>query len=296
MASQRHIILLMDMVTILLIPTLMFNGVSNTTAFSTASSERIHRTPTTFISRLNPITHVSLTLSSTSNDNDSTDQSQQQLTDQDRILREALGIEPESQSQRELRLQQRQSTIDASDKNKRVNVFVAMFAFTVAMLNYGYQFTHPLTSIALLSEMQGNSADISLIGKNGKPTVVDFWAPWCENCKVAAPTLYAVEQEYGSQVNFVMVNGDLGENYPLIERFGVDAIPHLAMVESDGTIDTALIGPIPRWVLRDDIDALLENSNKSSDDMETQNEGKVELPHTMYDAFRGRPELRKVSF
>merc|ERR1712165_67899 len=101
--------------------------------------------------------------------------------------------------------------------------------------------------------MQRNSPAISIIGSNGKPTIIDFWAPWCENCKKAAPTLYSIEEEYKSKVNFVMVNGDLDENWGLIERLGVDAIPHLCMISSDGIVETALIGPIPKSVLQADL-------------------------------------------
>lgn len=51
-----------------------------------------------------------------------------------------------------------------------------------------------------------------------------------------------VEEEYKGRVNFVMVNGDRGDSWPIVERFGVDAIPHVAMVGSDGFVETALIG------------------------------------------------------
>ena len=114
-----------------------------------------------------------------------------------------------------------------------------------------------------------------------------------------------------------MVNGDLGDNWGVIERFGVDAIPHLALVGSDGVVETALIGPIPRSVLRADLDVLLENSrldqnaaaggvvdqssgsgsNSDSDSEKLQErQGKIELPYKMYDAFRNQPEMRRVSF
>ena len=46
----------------------------------------------------------------------------------------------------------------------------------------------------------------------------------------------------------------------LLERFGVDAIPHLAMVGADGQGETALIGPIPKGVLREDLNVMLENA------------------------------------
>lgn len=151
--------------------------------------------------------------------------------------------------------------------------------------------THPITSLSLLTEMQRNSADLSVIAHNGKPTVVDFWAPWCENCKSAAPTLASIEKEYEGKINFVMVDGDKGDNWHIIERFGVDAIPHLAMVGSDGVVETALIGPIPRSVLRANLDAMIENAEKGQN-----GDGKLELPYTMFDAFRNQPALRQLNY
>ncbi len=109
----------------------------------------------------------------------------------------------------------------------------------------------------------------------------------CENCRYMAPTLFQIEESYKDQVNFVMVNGDDPNNWPLIEALGVDAIPHLAMVEADGTVDTALIGSVPKeWISRD-IDVLLDNASK---EVQTP---KRELPYRMLDVFVNRPENRK---
>ena len=54
-----------------------------------------------------------------------------------------------------------------------------------------------------------------------------------------------------------MVNGDDAKNYPLVQLLGVDAIPHVALLDSEGDVETALIGPISRRVMRADLDALL---------------------------------------
>lgn len=184
----------------------------------------------------------------------------QQPTAQELILQEALGLDPESETDKKSRQEARKQEISTRQSAQIQNVVVAISAFLLAVLNYGWQYTHPITSTSLLVDMQRNSPAINVIGSNGKPTIIDFWAPWCENCKKAAPTLYSIEEEYKSRVNFVMVNGDLDENWSLIERLGVDAIPHLCMVSSDGTVETALIGPIPKTVLRADLDVLLENA------------------------------------
>ena len=79
---------------------------------------------------------------------------------------------------------------------------------------------------------------------NGKPTVVDFLAPWCKNCKSSAPTLKMVEDKYKDWVNFVTVNADLLDAGGLVNRFDVDAIPSIALISTDGDIKTTLILPI----------------------------------------------------
>jgi len=194
-------------------------------------------------------------------------------------------------------------------KQSRIrNIIVAVSSFAFAIFNYGYHFTHPVTAIEILSTMQKQSAPLTDIGNNGKPTVIDFWAPWCGNCKVAAPTLQAVEEEYGDKVNFIMVNADDARNGPLIQLFGVDAIPHLALLDGDGDAETALIGPTSRNVLRSDLDALLRDDCGTSDATAKKGEdiqatptmticqnGHDELPYKMYDAF-GRRESRRINF
>jgi len=108
-----------------------------------------------------------------------------------------------------------------------------------------------------------------------------------------APTLFQIEESYKDKVNFVMVNGDDPTNWPLIEKLGVDAIPHLALVESDGTVDTALIGAVPKEWLSRDIDTLLDNARVKNDGGEEV--GKRPLPYQMLDVFANRPESRKIS-
>jgi hypothetical protein len=91
-----------------------------------------------------------------------------------------------------------------------------------------------------------------------------------------------------------MVNADnLDENWPLIDAFGVDAIPHLALVEADGTVDTALIGPVPKQWLIDDLDALIENSNTKPRSFVSSSY--KPLPHQMLDVFANKsPEQRRI--
>jgi len=200
------------------------------------------------------------------------------------------------------------SVEEVAKSRKQKNLFVAVASVGLALMNYLYQFTHPLSTLQLLSTMQQDHApetNLQLLGNNGKPTMVDFWAPWCENCKQMAPTLYQIQQQYGRDVNFVMVNGDDPSAWPLIEAFGVDAIPHMALVEADGTVDTALIGPVPKAWLDADLQVLIENSSTGSstssrqaamaaEEMTSSEPTRARLPYQMLDVFANRPEARRL--
>jgi thiol-disulfide isomerase/thioredoxin len=187
---------------------------------------------------------------------------------------------------------------DLAASLRRRNLNVAVGSIALALANFAWQFFHPIEPVQLLMSMQAESPPLSVIGKNGKPTVVDFWAPWCENCKLIAPTLLQIEQEYGDKVNFVMVNADKREAWSFIDAFGVDAIPHLALVSANGDVETALIGPIPKRVLRADLDVLLENAARASpaDGNSRTSAPPTKLPYTMLDVFADAPEKRRVQF
>ena len=67
--------------------------------------------------------------------------------------------------------------VEVAAQLKQRNLVVAVASIGVALLNYVWQFTHPISPVQLLVGMQENSVPVSVIGRNDKPTVVDFWAP-----------------------------------------------------------------------------------------------------------------------
>ena len=196
-------------------------------------------------------------------------------------------------------------------KFRQRNLVVAVMAISLALSQYAWQFTHPVTPVSLLMRMTQESSVPQVIGTNNKPTLVDFWAPWCENCRIMAPTLRALHDEYKDQINFVTINADATDRnpWPLINAFGVDAIPHLALVNAQGDVETALIGIVPKSILSADLDVMLRNSgldcppataSSNTQSLESSTAlmctERKELPYQMLDAFQGKPEQRRVRF
>jgi thioredoxin 1 len=52
-----------------------------------------------------------------------------------------------------------------------------------------------------------------------RPVLVDYWAEWCGPCKMIAPILDEIAQEYGDRVKVCKVNVD--ENQAAAERYGI---------------------------------------------------------------------------
>jgi thioredoxin-like negative regulator of GroEL len=193
----------------------------------------------------------------------------------------------------------------------------AVVGLVLAAAQFAWQSIHPVQPIQILSSLQQSSAPLSVIGRNGLPTVVDVWAPWCDQCLRSAYTLQQLERDYGDHVNFVLVNGDLRSNWAVIEALHVDAIPHVALIAADGTVETTLIGPIPQAILRADLDVLVANAEQqqlaqaatTATEAEAAASGepvvavvdtavaRQELPYKMLDMFAGLPSAsQRVRF
>jgi thioredoxin 1 len=78
----------------------------------------------------------------------------------------------------------------------------------------------------------------AVVLKEEKPTLVDFWAPWCGPCRAIGPILEELATEYGEKVNIVKVNVD--DNPATASQYGVKSIPTLIVVKNGKVQDTQI--------------------------------------------------------
>ena len=91
--------------------------------------------------------------------------------------------------------------------------------------------------------------------KSELPVLVDLWAPWCGPCRMLAPVLEELAQEYHSKLKIVKVNVD--ENRGVPTQYGIMSIPTLIFFKNGKVVEQA-VGVLGRHQLKQKIDQLIK--------------------------------------
>ena len=90
--------------------------------------------------------------------------------------------------------------------------------------------------------------------ENPLPVIVDFWAVWCPPCKMIAPFLEQIAEEYDGRA--VVCKVDVDKNQSLARKYGIQSIPTILFIKN-GEIKDQVIGALPKEQLASRLDALL---------------------------------------
>ena len=82
--------------------------------------------------------------------------------------------------------------------------------------------------------------------KSDQPVLVDFWAAWCGPCRMIAPSVEALAQEYAGRAKVGKVNVD--ENMQTPSQFNVRGIPTLLLFKN-GKVQEQIVGAASREVI-----------------------------------------------
>ena len=132
----------------------------------------------------------------------------------------------------------------------------------------------------VMYDREGNAHSLSEF--EGKPTILNFWASWCGPCKSEMPDLEAAYQEYGDEINFVVVNltdgstetvetawayiESQGYTFPVYydtaldgaNTYGISSIPITFFIDANGDLVTYYLGAMSEDILQQGIGFILE--------------------------------------
>jgi thioredoxin 1 len=87
-------------------------------------------------------------------------------------------------------------------------------------------------------------------------TLVDFWAPWCGPCRMIAPIIEELAEEYDGKAKIAKVNTD--EEQQTAVQFGIRSIPTLIIFKDGQPVDQ-IIGAVPKQVFSSKLEAVLNS-------------------------------------
>jgi thiol-disulfide isomerase/thioredoxin len=131
-----------------------------------------------------------------------------------------------------------------------------------------------------LPSLSGSGSDVRLASFRGEPTVVNFFASWCTQCRAELRGFSSISQQLRGKVHFVGVNSlETGDGMGMAREFGIDwwplgrdvdgqhdsglhdalggqGMPMTAFYDSKGNLLTAVLGAMPEPALREQLQKL----------------------------------------
>ncbi|MBT8506685.1 thioredoxin [Coxiella-like endosymbiont of Rhipicephalus sanguineus] len=93
--------------------------------------------------------------------------------------------------------------------------------------------------------------------KANKPVLVDFWAEWCQPCKMISPIVEEIAKEYSGRVKVFKMNVD--DNIEIPAKYGIRGIPSL-LIFREGDVIATKVGALSKSQLAAFLDENLHSS------------------------------------
>ena len=148
---------------------------------------------------------------------------------------------------------------DLSIFQKYFLVFISIcLVISLFFIRNGFKANAMLDQLAKTSLLPENALS------NGKPTVFEFYADWCEACKEMAPDMVDAKKQNSNKIDIVLLNVDNSRWVDLINEYDVNGIPKLTFFNDKGEYKGYSLGVRKYTELNDIFLALINNTELPS--------------------------------
>ena len=115
-------------------------------------------------------------------------------------------------------------------------LIAVVLAIGLVILRGGIQSESPMEQLAR------RSLDPQTALTNGRPTLIEFYADWCQVCREMAPSMLDLEKRSRDRLDVVLINVDNPRWQDLVDRYDVNGIPQLNLFDAEGEAKGQSIG------------------------------------------------------
>tara|TARA_B100000579_G_scaffold344449_1_gene296906 strand:+ start:574 stop:1122 length:549 start_codon:yes stop_codon:yes gene_type:complete len=177
--------------------------------------------------------------------------------------------------------------IDSTNEDKDLSFIqkISLVFLSISLVVALFFFRSDFKANAMLDQLAKNSLEPDKALLNGRPTVFEFYADWCEACKEMAPDMINVKKQNSNKVNVVLLNVDNPRWFDLIGKYDVNGIPKLIFFDDKGEFKGFSLGVRKYNELNEIFIALINNSKlpsftklSNSSNLQSKNNNKSEGP------------------
>ena len=133
---------------------------------------------------------------------------------------------------------------DTTNADKELSSFEKFFLvfLSIVLVITLFFFKNSFKSNAMLDQLAKSSLLPEIALSNGRPTVFEFYADWCEACREMAPDMINLKKQNLNKIDFVLINVDNNRWVDLINEYDVNGIPKLTFFDANGSFKGFSLG------------------------------------------------------
>ncbi len=174
---------------------------------------------------------------------------------------------------------------------QKIVLFLSALFFAALL----FFFRSGTNSQAPIDQLARQSLELEIALANGRPTIIEFYADWCEACREMAPAMLSLARQVDDQIDIILLNVDNTKWQDLLVKYEVYGIPQLNLFDASGNLSGQLVGVKKEEDLQTIAHALLQNKELPSSSFIGKVSNLNRLPNSSIEKYNATEKILPMS-